>query len=156
MGFLDVVKILFVPALVASALYVLLAHIVVPLYRRHHQRYAQYLPVDTISERTSSLRARLKAAISRLILPSSMRWSREVVDARRASISGDELAFGEEEGENLVGFDDFSARNRLQPGRDERGGRVEIDSQRRLSRDLEEGFKDDSEEEGESSDVRWR
>lgn len=96
----------------------------------------------------------MKAAISRLILPSSMRWSREVVDARRGSISGDDLAFGEEEGENLVGFDDFSARNMLQPGRDERGGRVEIDSQRRLSRDLEAGFKDDSEEEGENSDLR--
>lgn len=66
-----------------------------------------------------------------------------MVDGRRGS---DELAFGEEEGESMVGFD----VNRRERGRDERGGRVEIDTQRRLSRDLEEGFKDESEsEEGE-------
>lgn len=65
------------------------------------------------------------------------------MDARRGSGSGDSIAFGEEEGESMIGFD----VNSLPRGRDERGGRIEIDTQRRLSRDLEEGFKDDSEEE---------
>jgi hypothetical protein len=84
-----------------------------------------------------------------------MRWRREyVVDTRRGSI--EDLAFGEEEGESMVGFGD---PERLERGRDERGGRVlvgrgEIDSERRLSRDLEEGFKDDSEEEEESERRR--
>lgn len=66
---------------------------------------------------------------------------------RRGSASGSE--FGEEEGESMVGFD-------FRPGRDGWGQRrVEMDSQRRLSRDLEEGFKDDSEdEEGEGDDRR--
>jgi len=69
---------------------------------------------------------------------------------------GDELAFGEEEGESMVGFD----VNRRDRG-SVRGGNVvvssaqaEMDSTRRLSRDLEEGFKDDSEEE--SGDDRRR
>lgn len=71
-----------------------------------------------------------------------------MVDGRRGSGSGDELAFGEEEGESMVGFD-VNRRDRSV-----RGGNVDIHSDRRLSRDLEEGFKDDSEDE--SSDDRRR
>lgn len=77
-----------------------------------------------------------------------------MVDARRGSgdsgLSGEGLQFGEEEGESMVGFGDV----RVERGRDERGGRVEVgrghvvDSQRRLSRELEEGFRDESENEG--------
>lgn len=58
--------------------------------------------------------------------------------------------FGDEEGESMVGFD-VSRRDR-----NVRGGRVEVvSSDGRLSRELEEGFKDDSEEEG-SEDERRR
>jgi hypothetical protein len=57
--------------------------------------------------------------------------------------------FGDEEGESMVGFD-FRRRER-----EVRGGRVEsLWSDGRLSRDLEEGFKDDSEEEEEEGDDR--
>lgn len=53
--------------------------------------------------------------------------------------------FGDEEGETMVGFD---YRDRTERG--VRGGRVEsLWSDGRLSRDLEEGFRDDSSEEGE-------
>ena len=84
-------------------------------------------------------------------MPSSMHWGREVVDGRRGSGSGDDLAFGDEEGESMVGFD-VNSRDRSV-----RGGRVEIDSERRLSRDLEEGFKDESEEsEEDGREVRGR
>ena len=65
---------------------------------------------------------------------------------------GEEVAFGEEEGESMIGFD----VGQLPRGRDERGGRVEIDSQRWLSRELEEGFKDDSEEEEEGGNGERR
>lgn len=75
------------------------------------------------------------------MLPPSMRWQHEVADGPRGS---EEFAFGDEEGESMVGFD-IERRDRMV-----RGGNVEgMDSQRRLSRDLEEGFKDDSEEEQE-------
>ena len=57
--------------------------------------------------------------------------------------------FGYEEGESMVGFDYRSQE------REVRGGRVEsLWSDGRLSRDLEEGFKDDSEEEEEGEDDR--
>ena len=63
--------------------------------------------------------------------------------------SSDDNIFGEEEGESMVGFD-VSRRDR-----NIRGGRVEVvTSDGRLSRDLEEGFKDESEES--SGDERVR
>lgn len=85
------------------------------------------------------------------MIPPSLRWRHDV---RRGSLGGeddDQWIVGEEEGENMVGFG--RDVERLERGRDERGGRVEIDSQRRLSRELEEGFKDDSEEEGDQGEV---
>ena len=63
--------------------------------------------------------------------------------------SGDEL-FGEEEGESMVGFD----VNGSGCGRAVGAGREEIDSERRLSRDLEEGFRDSSEDEAGEDDRR--
>lgn len=83
------------------------------------------------------------------------------MDGRRGSGSGDELYFGEEEGESMVGFDFERVDRRVRGGEvsvdDGRGRREEMDSQRRLSRDLEEGFKDDSEdEEGVAGDDRRR
>jgi len=92
------------------------------------------------------------------MIPNSMRWGRDgdVVrytsatdpdgtGARRGrdSFDSEVFVFGEEEGERLVGFD----HERLPRGRDERGGVVEVASDRRLSRELEAGFKDESSEE---------
>lgn len=74
----------------------------------------------------------------------------------------DDVFLGEEEGERMVGFD-VSRRERL--GRTGRlvssgggGGREEIPSESRLSRDLEEGFRDSSSEaeEGRGGDDRRR
>ena len=66
----------------------------------------------------------------------------------RDSTDGD--LFGDEEGESMVGFDYRSQE------REVRGGRVEsLWSDGRLSRDLEEGFKDDSDEE-QQDDRRGR
>jgi len=54
---------------------------------------------------------------------------------------GDFEAFGDEEGESMVGFD-FRRQER-----EVRGGRVEsLWSDGRLSRELEEGFRDDSDD----------
>ncbi|KAK5132494.1 hypothetical protein LTR08_009040 [Meristemomyces frigidus] len=146
-GFIDLVKALLLPAVIAAVIYLLLAYLLIPLYRQHRERYTQYLPLDTITSHTSSLRSRVGDAITNMILPASMRWRREVVVDGGL---GEDLAFGEEEGESMIGFD----VGQLPRGRDERGGRVEIDTQRRLSRDLEEGFKDDSEEDEGGDDRR--
>ena len=64
---------------------------------------------------------------------------------------GDFEAFGGEEGESMVGFD-FRRQER-----EVRGGRVEsLWSDGRLSRDLEEGFRDDSEDDEDESGRRGR
>ena len=113
-------QILFLPAIIAGAIYGILAYIVVPLYQQHYARYSQYLPLSAISSRTTSFRHTVGSVFSRLILPASMRWRAEVTDARRGSSSGDEFYFGEEEGESMVGFD-VERRERLV-----RGGNVSV------------------------------
>lgn len=136
-------QVLIVPAAIALAIYLLLAYALIPLYRNHYARYRQYLPINTISTQTSTLRDRITNRLSHWLLPSHLRWRREIVDGRRGSGSGEDLYFGEEEGESMVGFDVSRVDRTV------RGGVVPegIDSERRLSRDLEEGFKDDSEDE---------
>lgn len=62
---------------------------------------------------------------------------------------GDFEAFGDEEGESMVGFD-YRRRER-----EVRGARVEsLWSDGRLSRELEEGFRDDSESDEDGEDGR--
>ncbi|KAJ9231407.1 hypothetical protein DTO027B5_6276 [Paecilomyces variotii] len=133
-------KTLVVPALISLALYLLLSFLIIPFFRRYHQRYSQYLPLQTISVHTSSLRDRLADALMHLFLPST--WRRE---ARLIEGQNDSGSIFDEEGENMVGFDP-SRREAL-----ERRRSTTSDDQPRLSRDLEEGFMDESDEEDEES-----
>ncbi|KAF2764742.1 hypothetical protein EJ03DRAFT_355491 [Teratosphaeria nubilosa] len=98
MSFLDVFKALFLPALVALALYALLSFALLPLWRAHRARYSQYIPLDTLSQRTESLRERWKRRLLGWVLPGSMRWRRE------GGMEGEAVVFGDEEGERMVGF----------------------------------------------------
>nr|OQO30378.1 hypothetical protein B0A51_02045 [Rachicladosporium sp. CCFEE 5018] len=137
MGFLDIIKILFFPALIAASLYGLFGYIIIPLARQHRNRYDQYLPINAIQSTSTTLRDRLADLVIRI---ATRGRRRNVADGREES---DDNLFGDEEGESMVGFD-VERRER-----NVRGGRVEvIGSDRRLSRELEEGFKDDSSEEG--------
>lgn len=71
-------------------------------------------------------------------LPSQWRWGAHIADHDTESID-------DEEGEILVGMDMDSVRR----GALEQRRRDDLaDTQSRLSRDLEEGFMDDSDEEG--------
>jgi hypothetical protein len=126
------------------SLYAALSYAIIPLYRQHRQRYAQYLPLETISLHTSSIRSRVSQAIVGFLLPSRWLSRRPPADG----LDGDGSLFDEEEGEGLVGFD-VGARRR------ERLGTVYDNehSDRRLSRDLEEGFQDESDD-GEREDDR--
>ena len=63
----------------------------------------------------------------------------------------EEEVFDEEEGEGMVGFE-IDQRRREALDRRRSGG----EEQRRLSRDLEEGFKDDSDEDSEARSLRSR
>ncbi|KAK2766633.1 hypothetical protein FQN54_005944 [Arachnomyces sp. PD_36] len=134
-------KTILVPAIISLALYILISYVILPLIRRSRQRYSQYLPLHAISSHTSSLRERASDALMNFLLPSSWRQRAQFVDGH-----GDDdgrSVFDEEEGEGMVGFDmDPARREALERTR---GGAAE--SEGRLSRELEQGFMDDSDEE---------
>ncbi|EME47408.1 hypothetical protein DOTSEDRAFT_124808, partial [Dothistroma septosporum NZE10] len=94
----------FIPAIVAAALYGIGAFVIMPLIRQHRNRYSQYLPLESISQHTNSFRDRLATAVTRLVVPRNV----VVIDAsesRRGSTSGEEFVFGDAEGDSMVGFD---------------------------------------------------
>jgi hypothetical protein len=97
--------------------------------------------VDAISTHTTSFRQRVQDALVRYLVPSSWRqkFGRDRATASAQDGSGSD--FDDEEGEEL---DDVDDHRREALSLDARRGR---DDARRLSRDLEEGFKDDSDDE---------
>ncbi|KAI9824786.1 MAG: hypothetical protein M1832_001614 [Thelocarpon impressellum] len=128
-----------VPACISLAIYLLFSYLILPFARRHRHRYKQYLPLESISSHTTSLRHRASDALLSLLMPSS--WARD--RGRRVIDEDDSSLFDEDEGEDMIGFDiDSRRREALERRRSEMG-----QGERRLSRDLEEGFKDDSEDE---------
>ncbi|CDM37603.1 hypothetical protein DTO013E5_7622 [Penicillium roqueforti] len=131
-------KTILIPAAIALSIYILASCVIIPFFRRYHQRYSQYLPLHTISAHTLSLRDRIADKVMHFFLPSRWRWGAHVADH-------DTISIDDEEGEILVGMDrDSMRRGALEQQRRDTG--AETDS--RLSRDLEEGFIDDSDEEG--------
>lgn len=167
---------------ISAILYLLAFHVFLPLYRRHRARYSQYLPLQTPglpdSLHPSSLRDRLSSIFLRLFLPSTWsfrdRFRRSGAGGRRESVlSADGELFDEESGEAMVGFDvqerrrrrdgmerqvsDMNAATRTvsRSGGVGRGGfATTVASDRRLSRELEEGFRDESsEDEGDEQEV---
>lgn len=148
-GFLSVAKTLIVPAIISLILYLVITFVVVPVWKRYRGRYSSYLPLDTITTRTTSLRQRMQEAIVRWLTPSTWRADGERYTFSAQDGSGSDLDDGE--GEELDEIDD---RRREALSLDARRGRNEDGS--RLSRDLEEGFRDDSDDdnEGNTADTR--
>ncbi|KAI1801642.1 hypothetical protein F4811DRAFT_555636 [Daldinia bambusicola] len=146
---ISAIKTLIIPAVISLILFLLSTYVLIPLWRRYHARYSQYLPLETISNHTISLRGRVQDAIGRWMVPSRWRINihdRVVVGADDAS----DIGFSSEEGEELDEvFDDRRHALSLDTHDLERA-----DSIRRLSRDLEEGFRDDSEEEDDARHSR--
>jgi len=132
----SVLKSLTIPALIALVLYLLTTYLIVPLWLRHHARYTSYIPLPNISI-TSSFRQRLQSTLTRIILPSTWR-------AQTSHASTYRQEWDSESGEELEEVDE--ARRREALSLDARRGRTG-NGDERLSRDLEEGFKDDSEDE---------
>jgi hypothetical protein len=162
------------PAVIALSLYLIIQFAVIPLYRRHHARYSQYLPVHTqnplssLSESTTTLRQRLSSALLVFILPS--RWAEWRYTHGRNERIDNADEDDEEMGEDLE-FDieqDIAADERRERRRRDglslsidavQRGQREPSSDRRLSRELEEGFadsSDDDDEEDESGHGRRR
>ncbi|KAL4737270.1 hypothetical protein BDV11DRAFT_192221 [Aspergillus similis] len=137
MGAASLAKTLFIPAVISLALYVLISFLIVPFFRRYHQRYSQYLPLETITAHTTSLWERIADAIMRRFLPSSWRQQAHISDPN------DNISILDEEGEIMVGMNMDSAHREALERR-----RITVaEDEGRLSRELEEGFMDDSDEE---------
>lgn len=110
MGFLEVVQAVFIPAIIAAALYAIGAYVIVPAVKRYRSRYSQYLPLDSISQHTHSIRDRIADTITRLVVPRRM----TVVDAvgsRRGSVNGEE-DLEASDGDRMFGFDDVNRCDR--------------------------------------------
>ncbi|CEI68976.1 hypothetical protein FSHL1_011074 [Fusarium sambucinum] len=129
---MSVIKTLIVPAVISLLLFILLTYVLIPLWRRY-ARYSQYLPLDTLSSHTSSLRERITARVA------AWRSNRDVTFA---SDDGFDDGLDGDDGEELGNVDEATWR---QMEADTRAARP--DNARRLSRDLEEGFRDDSDDE---------
>lgn len=70
-----------------------------PVCRRYRSRYSQYLPIDAISEHTTSLRYRITNRLLRIVsLPFTWRRNREVASGA-GGLTDRDLEEGEELGE---------------------------------------------------------
>ncbi|KAK3686017.1 hypothetical protein B0T22DRAFT_238677 [Podospora appendiculata] len=132
----SVIKTLIIPALISLIIFLLSTFVIIPLWQRYRNRYSQYLPLDSITSGTSSIRARIQNGIARWLVPSA--WRQRLQDRLVVAEHGSDAGFDSDDGEEL-GEVDESRRGVL-------GLRTHIDHTARLSRDLEEGFKDDSDE----------
>ncbi|KAJ5302120.1 hypothetical protein N7508_006983 [Penicillium antarcticum] len=130
-------KTILIPALIALTIYLLTTCLILPLFRRYHTRYSQYLPLHNISAHTLSLRDRIADKLMRFFLRSR--------GAHHMHHEDDNISIDDEEGEILVRMEMDAARREVLEGR--RGDGTE----RRLSRELEVGFMDDSESDEERS-----
>lgn len=116
---------LIVPAVISLLLFLVSTFVLLPLWQRYRNRYSQYLPLETISNQTLSLRGRMQGAMVRFMSPSTwrVRAADRVVVAGRAS-------FDSEDGEELDEVDDIVARAVVDQARGNNA-----DSTRRLSRE---------------------
>jgi hypothetical protein len=163
---------------ISAVLYLIIFHALVPLYRRHRARYSQYLPLQPSSLSSHlpeilqglSLRDRLSTFFVRIFLPSTWAFRDRFRRRGNSVISADGELFDAESGEAMVGFD-VQERNRRRDGMERQVSNMnaatrtvsgrgrptvvtpEVDSNRRLGRELEEGFRDDSGDESEEQQV---
>ncbi|KAI0534182.1 hypothetical protein GGR58DRAFT_69451 [Xylaria digitata] len=126
---LSVFKTLLIPAVISLVLFLILTYLIVPLWRFYRNRYSQYLPLDTISTQTTSLRIRMQNTVARWISS----WSRWRARGREpVNVADDEsdIGFSSEEGEELNEVDE-DRRHALSLDTSHQ----HADSNRRLSRE---------------------
>ncbi|RKF54746.1 putative checkpoint protein hus1 protein [Golovinomyces cichoracearum] len=139
MGFLGVFETLTITATISLLFYLIVSFILKPIWRRYYGRYARYLPLDRASTQMHSLQQRVQVALIKFITTSL--WKCRFLRSGQFSSRDDEIDFDDDVGQELYEVDN---RRREALSLDYRRGCSDV--QMRLSRDLEEGFKDDSEE----------
>lgn len=130
---------LIVPALIALLVFLVATYVLYPLWSRYRSsRYGAYLPLDTITTGTLSLRHRLQNAAAAWLVPATWRdrlQDRLVVAVHRSS-SSDTGGFDSDEGEELDEVpedEDMRARLEREARRSQSSGRPDLE--RRLSRE---------------------
>lgn len=101
-------QILFIPALIAAALYVGITFVILPLVKRHRERYSQYLPLDSVQRHTEGLRDRIGNFVMRMVVPRRQNVqdaSGSRRESRSGSGSGEDFVFSDSEGDRMAGFD---------------------------------------------------
>jgi hypothetical protein len=125
---------------ISILLYFLLFHLLLPLYRRHRARYSEYLPLGiaaSSSTSPSNLRGRISDALHSF-LPTFRLAENWLLPGRARVFSAADDEAGDEELEEAV-WDGNDGGHHPEPRTEDR--------QRRLSRHLEEGFRDSSDDE---------
>ncbi|KAL1602396.1 hypothetical protein SLS60_005812 [Paraconiothyrium brasiliense] len=144
---------LLIPLFLAAILYVALAYAIIPFVRRHRSRYSQYLPMPAgVAQSTASWRTKISDALTNLFVPSGWARGRQMVVDGSVSEHNEDSLFDDEEGEGMVGFDPVDERRR--EALEQRRSMMVDDL--RLSRELEEGFKDESDDEHEDERRRYK
>ncbi|KZM24540.1 uncharacterized protein EKO05_0008713 [Ascochyta rabiei] len=156
-GFAHFLRAILTPLFIALALYLSATLLILPFIRRHRTRYSQYLPMPTtLSTHATTWRTTLSDALYALFMPST--WTRQPPIHVHDDDDDDSSDFDDDEGEGMVGFDPIDERRReaLEQRRREalEQRRSLVDEERRLGRELEQGFKDDSEDEEGVDDTR--
>jgi hypothetical protein len=109
-GFLSFLRTTLFPILIALILYLFIFHFLLPLYRKHRARYANYLPISTIRNTSSRIPSlyTIRTTLSHY-LPTSISTRLHIAPthSRRASIgsSASDNILTDESGEAMVGFD---------------------------------------------------
>ncbi|MCJ1250516.1 hypothetical protein MMC30_007744 [Trapelia coarctata] len=130
-------KTIFIPPLVALAIYLSVVYVLLPLYRRR-ARYSQYIPVSipisSSSYAPQGFISRVRQRVLDALSPfgSVNRW-------RRGSHASADSMFGDEELEEGYGVGEIVPADR-------RNSDAGTGDERRLSRELEVGFRDESDE----------
>ncbi|CAN8095457.1 unnamed protein product [Discula destructiva] len=151
-------KTLIVPAIIALLVFLVATYVLYPLWARYRSsRYGAYLPLDTITTGTVSLRYRIQNAVAAWLVPAV--WRERFQDRLVVAVGpgSDTAGYNSEEGEELDEVpedEDMRARLETEARRSRSSGRPDLE--RRLSRDLEEGFRDDSEDDEAQSSARTR
>lgn len=127
---------LIVPAIIALLFFVIATYILFPLWQRYRSsRYGAYLPLESISSGTLSLRYRMQNAIARWLVPSA--WRERIQDRLVVAVGpGSDSGYNSEEGEELDEVpedDDIRERLEREARRSRNSGRPDLE--RRLSRE---------------------
>jgi hypothetical protein len=118
--------VLIVPAIISLIIFLVSSYLLYPLWQHYRYRYSHYLPLDTITSQTSSIRTRVQDAIAKWLAPSA--WRRSAQSRLVVAEEGSDAGFDSDDGEELSEVDESTRREHsVDDGT--------IDTARRLSRE---------------------